>query len=53
MYAMACTRPNIADTVEVVGRFLSNPRKEHWKVVKWIFKYLRGNFLKGFIDAYD
>lgn len=42
MYAMVCTRPDIAHAVGVVSRFLSNPRKIHWEAVKWIFRYLRG-----------
>ena len=42
MYAMVCTRPDIAYAVGVVSRFLSNPGKEHWEAVKWILKYLRG-----------
>lgn len=42
MYAMVCTRPDIAHAVGVVSRFLSNPGKEHWIAVKWIFRYLRG-----------
>ena len=42
MYAMVCTRPDIAHVVSVVSRFLSNPGIEHWKVVKWILRYLRG-----------
>ncbi|KAJ0575942.1 putative RNA-directed DNA polymerase [Helianthus annuus] len=29
MYAMVCTRLDIAHTVEVVRRFLSNPGREH------------------------
>ena len=35
MYAMACTRPDIAHAVGVVSRFLSNPSKEHWAAIKW------------------
>ena len=42
MYAMVCTRPDIAYSVGVVSRFLSNPNKEHWEAVKWILRYLRG-----------
>ncbi|GKV32746.1 hypothetical protein SLEP1_g41331 [Rubroshorea leprosula] len=42
MYAMVCTRPDIAHAVGVVSRFLSNPGKQHWAAVKWIFRYLRG-----------
>jgi len=42
MYAMVCTRPDIAHAVGVLSRFMSKPRKEHWTVVKWVFKYLSG-----------
>ena len=42
MYAMICTRPNIAYVVGVVNGFLFNPGKEYWTAVKWIFKYLKG-----------
>ena len=63
MYAMVCTRPNIAHAVGVVSRFLTNPRKEHWEAVKWILRYLRGTskvclcfgsgetMLDGYIDS--
>ena len=42
MYAMVCTRPDIAHAVGVVSRFLSNLGKEHWAAMKWILRYLRG-----------
>ena len=42
MYAMVCTRPNIAHAVGVLSRFISKPGKEHWTIVKRVFKYLRG-----------
>ena len=42
MYAMVCTRPDIAHAVGVVSRYLSNPGKEHWNAVKWILRYLKG-----------
>ena len=29
MYAMVCTRPNIAHVVGVVSRFMSRPGKQH------------------------
>ena len=34
MYAMVCTRPDIAHVVGVVSRFLTNPGKEHWEALK-------------------
>ena len=41
MYAMLCTRPDIAQAVSVVSRFQANPGQEHWTAVKNILKYLR------------
>ena len=46
MYAMVCTRPNIAHVVGVVSKYISHPLIEHWNVVKWILRYLRGTFNK-------
>ena len=43
MYAMVCTRPDIAHVVGVVSRFMSRPGKQHWEVVKWILRYLKGS----------
>ncbi|XP_037492286.1 uncharacterized protein LOC119369668 [Jatropha curcas] len=44
MYAMVCTRPDIAHAVGVVSRFLSNPGKEHWNAVKWILSYTDADY---------
>ena len=63
MYAMVCTRPDIAHAVGVVSRYMANPGKEHWEAVKWLMRYLRGTSstshcfgkgkvtLQGFVDA--
>ena len=60
---MVCKRLDIAHAMEVVSRYMNNPIKEHWKVIKWIVKYLRGTFiqelyfggleisLQGYVDA--
>jgi hypothetical protein len=42
MYAMICTRPDLAHAVSVVSRFMHDPVKEHWKAIKWILRYLKG-----------
>lgn len=42
MYAMVCTRPDIAHAVSVVSRYLTNPGREHWNAVKWILRYIKG-----------
>ena len=63
MYAMVCTRPDIAHAMGVVSRFMSKPGKQHWEVVKWIQRYLKGSSdiclcftgpglkLQGYVDA--
>jgi hypothetical protein len=38
MYAMVCTRPNIAHAVGVLSRYMSKPGKEHWTTVKRVFQ---------------
>ena len=63
MYAMVCTRPDIAHAVGAISRYMGHPRIEHWNVVKWILKYLRGTSnkclhfggsttdLQGYVDS--
>lgn len=34
MYAMVCTRTNIAQVVGVVSRYMSNPGNIHWETMK-------------------
>ena len=41
MYAMVCTKPDIAHAVGVVSRYMNNLGKEHWDAVKWIIRYLK------------
>ena len=43
IYAMVCTRLDIAHAVGVVSRFLKNLGKEHCEAMKWILRYFRGN----------
>ena len=42
MYAMICTRPNIAYAMGVVSRYMSNPSKKHWEAIKGIMQDLNG-----------
>ena len=63
MYAMVSTRPDIAQAVGVVSRYMNNPGKEHWEAVKWILRYLVGTVdvglcyggseikLQGYVDS--
>ena len=43
MYAISCTRPDIAQAVRVSSRYMSNSEKEHWRAMKWILRYLKGS----------
>ncbi|KAE8705011.1 Cytochrome P450 84A1 [Hibiscus syriacus] len=57
------SRPDIAQAVGAVSRYMNNPGKVHWEAVKWILRYLRGTtnkalcfkggdtILTGYVDA--
>ena len=42
MFAMICTRSDIAQAVGAVSRYMANPGGEHWITVKRILRYIRG-----------
>jgi hypothetical protein len=42
MYAMLCTRPDLAYPISVVSQHMANPSIEHWIAIKHIFQYLQG-----------
>lgn len=41
MYAVRCTRPDIAFAQNIVSRYQQNHGEDHWTVVKNILKYMR------------
>ncbi|GJV60337.1 retrotransposon protein, putative, ty1-copia subclass [Tanacetum coccineum] len=41
MYAVRCTRPDVAFAQNLASRYQQNPGKLHWVAVKHILKYLR------------
>ncbi|KAJ9539375.1 hypothetical protein OSB04_032108 [Centaurea solstitialis] len=41
MYAMLCTRPDVAYSISVMSRYQQNPGEAHWVAVKNILKYMR------------
>ena len=63
MYAIVCTRLDIAHAIGVVSRYMSRPGKQYWEAVKWILRYLRGSIdtclyftgaslkMQGYVDA--
>ncbi|KAG8473150.1 hypothetical protein CXB51_035082 [Gossypium anomalum] len=42
MYAIVCSCLDLSYAVSIVSRYMANLGKEHWKVVQWILRYLRG-----------
>ena len=63
MFAMICTRLDIAQAVGAVSRYTTNPSGKHWKTVKRILKYMKGTSdvalcyegseftVKGYVDS--
>ncbi|KAE8715770.1 hypothetical protein F3Y22_tig00110160pilonHSYRG00432 [Hibiscus syriacus] len=49
MYAMVCTRLDLAHVVSQVCKYMSKPGKQHWEAVKWIFRYLKGTVGHGIV----
>ena len=45
MYAMVCTRPDIAHAVGVLNKYMSKPGKD--TTIKRVFKYLHGTTIYG------
>nr|GEU43544.1 hypothetical protein [Tanacetum cinerariifolium] len=50
MYAVRCTRPDIAFAQNITSNFQHNSGKPHWTAIKTIFKYLRN--IKDMILVY-
>ncbi|GKB22455.1 zinc finger, CCHC-type containing protein [Tanacetum coccineum] len=63
MYAMTCTRPDIAFVVGKLSRYTSNPGTQHWQAIQRVLKYLKKtmdyrltytgypSMLEGYTDA--
>jgi hypothetical protein len=47
MYAMVCTRLDIAHSVGVFSKYMPKPWKGNWTTVKRVFKYLCGTTSYG------
>ncbi|GKC11943.1 hypothetical protein Tco_1008725 [Tanacetum coccineum] len=41
IYAVRCTRPDVAFSQNLMSRYQHNPGKSHWTIVKNILKYLQ------------
>ena len=58
MYAMVCTRPDIAYFISVLSRYMTKPKLKHWKAIKGLLRYIKGTLDVGlefgkFTDGID
>jgi len=42
IYAMVCTSPYLSQAVSMISRYMHDPKRNHWKAVKWILRYIKG-----------
>jgi ATP-binding cassette subfamily B (MDR/TAP) protein 1 len=42
IYSMVCSHSDLSYAMSIVSRYMPNLGKEHWRVVQWIFRFLRG-----------
>ncbi|CAM8943782.1 unnamed protein product [Rhodiola kirilowii] len=49
MYAMLCTRPDLAFSISVLSRFMSNPGGKHWLGMKYLLRYLSSTVKLGLV----
>lgn len=63
---MICTRPDVAYSISILSKFMSNPGKPLWHQLKWLMRYLKGildvglcynhnytedEIVKGYVDS--
>jgi hypothetical protein len=47
MYLASCTRPDIAQAVGALARYMSSPTQDHWTAAKHVLRYLAGTTTHG------
>ena len=47
MYAMLCSRPDLAYAIQQLSQFNSNPTNAHFQAAKRVFRYLQGSQATG------
>jgi len=53
MYAMVCTRPDLSRAVSMVFKYMHDPDRDHWEVMRWILRYIKYTVNIGLIFEKD
>ena len=53
MYVMVCTRPNLSQAISKISRYMHDPGRGHWEVVKWVLRYIKGIIGVGLVFEKD
>ncbi|KAM6543569.1 hypothetical protein CsatB_008016 [Cannabis sativa] len=49
MYAMVCTRPDLAYAMSIIRRFITDPGLKHLDSVKWVMRYVKRSLNLGLV----
>ncbi|KAL2542635.1 Reverse transcriptase Ty1/copia-type domain-containing protein [Abeliophyllum distichum] len=49
MYSMITTRLDLAYSISLLSRFISNPGKPHWAGLKWLLRHICGTLSTGLV----
>ena len=49
IYLMVCTRPDLAHSVGVLSRYMSDPKRDHWNAAKRVLRYIKNTTDVGIV----
>ena len=52
-YVIVCTKPDFSQAVSMISRYMHDPGRGHWEVVRWILWYIKGTVDVGLIFEKD
>jgi hypothetical protein len=53
LYLAVCTRPDISHSVNMLARYMANPKQQHWNALKGVLRYLKGTTDLGLLYRKD